>query len=269
MSLVAAIQMNSSAVIGHNLIAASTLIKRAVAEGAQLIVLPEAFSHIGSEASEAVGIAEDFGHGRVQDWVAKQADENKVWIVAGTIPLQEMGQSKLRAACIVYDDDGQERARYDKIHLFDHHFSDSLISYHESAHYSPGKDLVVVDTPVGKLGLTVCYDLRFPELYRALREQGAEIFIAPSAFLQSTGRYHWDALIKARAIENQCFVVAANQCGQHEGGRQTYGHSMIVGPWGLVLDSVGIQAGYAIADIDLVRLQILREEFPVWDHRQL
>lgn len=269
MTKMAAIQMTSYATLGQNLITAEAIIKKAVAEGAQLIVLPESFAFIGEQGKDVQCVAEPFGSGRIQEWAAKVADENNIWLVAGTIPIESEQTERVRAACILYDNNGQEVARYDKIHLFDIEMVDSGERFTESKFFEPGSEVVVAETPFGKIGFSVCYDLRFPELFRQLREKGADIFVVPSAFMRATGKVHWRPLLTARAIENQCYVIAPNQCGIHEDKRETYGDSVIIGPWGLELDAYEFGNGYAIADIDLIRLQVLREDFPVWDHRKL
>lgn len=268
MSKIAAIQMCSETTIGSNLIIAEAQIKKAVAEGAELVVLPESFAFLGG-GKDVQCIAEPFANGRIQDWASKIADEQNIWLVAGTIPIESEQTERVRAASIVYDNDGQEVARYDKMHLFNHTLPDGSGAFNEAAYFEAGDELVVVETPHGNIGLSVCYDLRFPEMFRQLREKGAEIITVPSAFFQATGRVHWRPLLTARAIENQCFIVAPNQCGLHCEIIETYGDTVILGPWGLELDSKKMGNGYAIADCDLVRLQVLREDFPVWDHRKL
>lgn len=267
---VAVIQMVSCSAVGPNLMAAKLLVQKAADEGAKLIVLPENFALVGKDLEDVVLIKEEFGpEGRLQHFVANLAKRNQVWIVGGTLPIACAHPHQVRSASIVWNEQGQVVGRYDKIHMFDVFLAGSGEHYEESKVYERGSEVVVVPTPFGKLGLSICYDLRFPELYYAMREKGAEIFTVPSAFTSATGRAHWTPLLQARAIENQAYILAANQGGIHDNGRATYGHSMIVGPWGNVLSQQESGIGYAIAEIDLLRLQILREDFPVWSHRQL
>ena len=266
---IAAIQMVSSTSIGPNLFAAQSLLEKAVDEGAELVVLPECFSCMPKRLDDLHLNKETFGSGRVQDFVAEMAQRFNVWVIGGTIPIAVAGEDRAYAASIVWDAQGQVVAHYNKIHLFDIYLAGSGEDYRESASYLPGDTVQVVETPVGNVGLSVCYDLRFPELYRALRQQGAEILAVPSAFTAATGKMHWQTLLTARAIENQCYVVAPNQGGVHENGRETYGHTMIVGPWGINLGCHKQDNGYVVADVDLVRLEVLREEFPVWSHVSL
>lgn len=190
-----------------------------------------------------------------------------MWVIAGTLPLKGL-QDRVKTSCLVFDDEGRCAARYDKIHLFDVRVSEQE-AHQESATIERGDEVVVVDTPVGRVGLTVCYDLRFPELYRQLVLRGAELFTVPSAFTAVTGVAHWEVLLRARAIENLCYVIAPNQGGLHENGRQTYGHSMIVEPWGKVVAQQENGVGMLTADIDLQRLQQLRRQFPCNDHHVL
>jgi nitrilase len=231
------------------------------------VVLPENFAFMGINEIDKLKIAEHYGQGAIQQKISQLAKDLGLWVVAGTIPLKGDG-SKVRASCIVYDDHGLNVARYDKIHLFDVRVSEHE-AHQESLSIEPGNELVVVDTPVGKIGLTVCYDLRFPELYHQLSLKGAQLFTVPAAFTAVTGLAHWEILLRARAIENLCYVLAPNQGGQHENGRQTYGHSMVVEPWGKVMVQKEVGSGLVTADIDLQRLQQLRRQFPCVDHHVL
>ena len=269
MSKIAAIQMTSCSAIGPNLMTAQKLIIQAAELGAKVVVLPEYFACVPKQEKDIFLVQEPFGKGRVQDFMAKCAKENSVWIIAGTIPLSTSNPNKVSPACLVYNDQGEVVARYDKIHLFDARLGVTGEEYCESEYYQAGTQVVTVDTPVGKIGLSICYDLRFPELYRQLREQGADIFVLPAAFTAITGRMHWRTLLRTRAIENQCYMIAANQGGVHDNGRETHGSSMAVGPWGTVLEIKEVGIGVVMADVDLVRVQVLREEFPVWEHRKL
>lgn len=267
MARVALVQMVSSAQVAENLQQVEKLIMQARDNEAKLVVLPENFAFMGHNEADKLRIAEIYGQGTIQEKISQLAKQSGLWIVAGTLPLKGNG-SKVRASCLVYDDQGKCIARYDKIHLFDVNVS-SAETYRESATIERGHDLVVVDTPVGKIGLTVCYDLRFPELYRQLAEQGAQLFTVPSAFTAITGLAHWEVLLRARAIENLSYVLAANQGGHHENGRATYGHSMIVEPWGRVLAQSTEGSGIVTTDIDLQGLQNVRKTFPTVDHHVL
>lgn len=264
MARVALAQMVSSTSVVDNLQQVEQLIFQARDQEANLLVLPENFAFMGRNEADKLHIAEVEGQGPIQAKISQLAKEFRMWIVAGTIPLKGSG-SKVRASCLVYDAQGLCAARYDKIHLFDVSVSAGE-TYKESLTIERGQDLVVVDTPIGKIGLTVCYDLRFPELYQQLLMQGAQLFTVPSAFTAVTGLAHWEVLLRARAIENSSYVLAANQGGQHENGRATYGHSMIVEPWGRVLAQKEDGIGIVTADIDLKNLHHVRQTFPTVDH---
>jgi deaminated glutathione amidase len=261
--------MASGPNVNANLLEAGRLIKKAVEAGAKLVVLPENFAIMGMNEADKVDIREEDGKGPIQEFLAEQSARHGIWLVGGTIPLAATDADHVYAACLLYDDKGKRVARYDKIHLFDVRITESGERYNESATIEPGDSIVVVDTPFGKLGLAVCYDLRFPGLFRRMIEEGVEIFAMPSAFTAITGRAHWDALVRARAIENMCFMIAPAQGGYHANGRETYGHSMIVDPWGVVLDTLPRGSGVVVADIDLGRLHDLRRTFPVLEHRKL
>ncbi|VAW61473.1 FIG003879: Predicted amidohydrolase, partial [hydrothermal vent metagenome] len=269
MSKVAAIQMTSGSNIQANLDDAAKLIEQAASQGASLIVLPENFSQMPVTDQERVGNAENFGDGRVQNFLATQAAKNNSWIVGGTVPIKSDEKLKAYASCLVFDDQGQQVARYDKIHLFDVLIEESNETYNESETTVAGENVSVVDTPFGRLGLSVCYDLRFPELFRNMIDEGMEVCVIPSAFTAFTGQSHWEPLIRARAIENQCYVIAASQGGYHVNNRQTYGHSMVVNPWGNILGSVGTGPGVVITDIDRQELQATRKNFQVLNHRRM
>ena len=266
MSKVAAIQMASAPQRDANLMEAGRLIQLAKEQGAELIVLPENFPIMGIEETDKVDIREPYDDGPIQSFLHEQARKHKLWIVGGTVPLQCDDPTKILAATMLYNDQGEVVARYDKIHLFDVDL-DGEECYKESETIAKGKDLVVADTPFGKLGLAVCYDLRFPELFRKLIDKGAEIIALPAAFTATTGKAHWDVLVRARAIENLCYIIAANQGGYHLNGRATYGDSLIVDPWGNVLNRLSQGAGVVIADIDMARMQKTRRTFPCLEHR--
>ena len=240
-----------------------------VLASAVLAALPENFAFMGHDEADKLAIAEDDAGGPIQTEIASLARELGLWIVAGTVPLRVPGEGRVAAACLVFDAEGQRVARYDKIHLFDVAIPGREERYQESASVRPGKEPVCVATPAGVLGLAVCYDLRFPELFRRLVDLGAEWFCLPSAFTAPTGRAHWETLLRARAIENFCHVVAPAQSGFHENGRETYGDSMIVDCWGRVLARLPRGSGAVVAEIDLVRQREVRQNFPSLDHRRL
>ncbi len=269
MSKVAAIQMTSGPNVQANLDEAAKLIAQAASQGAELIVLPENFSQMPMTELERVGNAEKPGDGLVQNFLSTQAAKHKTWIVGGTIPIRSDDKAKAYSSSLVYDADGKQVARYNKIHMFDVLIEEQNETYNESATTVAGDEPIVIDTPFGKLGLSVCYDLRFPELFRTMVDMGMEICVIPSAFTAFTGQSHWEPLIRARAIENQCFVIAAAQGGYHVNNRQTYGHSMIVNPWGNILGSVGTGAGVVITEIDKSVLETTRKNFQVLQHRRL
>lgn len=266
---VAAIQMASGPNVSANLNEANRLIAKAVEAGARMVVLPENFAIMGMSEHDKVEVREQDGEGQIQNFLSKQASRHGVWIVGGTIPLVAQDDNKVRGACLLFDDKGNRVARYDKIHLFDVHVPESGEHYNESETLESGSEAVVVDTPFGRIGLAVCYDLRFPELFRKLADQGAQIIALPSAFTAITGNAHWEVLVRARAIENLCYMVASAQGGYHVNGRETYGHSMIVNPWGVVMDQLNHGAGYVIADLDVDYLNSTRRNFPVLEHRKM
>jgi len=270
MPKVAAIQMTSLASVDANLATARSLLERAHAQGVRLAALPENFAIMGRKEADKLAVAEAFGEGPIQAFLSRCARELEMWLVAGTIPIRaEDGSGKVAAACLVFDDQGRFVTRYDKIHLFDVDLPDREERYRESATIVPGSKPVVVRTPLGHLGLSVCYDVRFPELFRILQTMGAEILCLPAAFTAATGRAHWETLVRARAIENLCYVIAPAQSGMHENKRETWGESMIVDPWGHVLARVGEEgAGLAVAEIDLTLLNQVRERFPSLTHRR-
>lgn len=268
MNKVAAIQMASAPQRDTNLMEAERLIQAAKHQGAELIVLPENFPIMGMEETDKVDISEAYGSGPIQHFCHEQAKKHKVWIVAGTIPIKCDDPNKIIAATLLYNDQGEVVARYDKIHLFDVEVEGDE-DYKESETIEYGSEVVVADTPFGKLGLAICYDLRFPEMFRQLIDQGAEIIVLPAAFTETTGKAHWEVLVRARAIENLSYVIAANQGGYHFNGRSTFGDSMIVDPWGNVLNRLSQGAGVVVADIDLERLHKTRQTFPCLQHRTL
>jgi nitrilase len=265
--------MASGPKVKANLAEAEKLIKIAVQQEAELVVLPENFAIMGTSEQDKVKIAELYDNderpGMLQNFLRGQAIKHKIWLVGGTIPLASRDPEKVYASCLLYNPEGERVARYDKIHLFDVTIEASEESYTESETIMPGNNIVVVDSPFGRLGIAVCYDLRFPELFRAMVDQGMEICVIPSAFTSLTGKVHWESLLRARAIENLCFIVAADQGGYHVGGRETHGDSMIVDPWGLVLNRLPHGTGVVVANIDLSRLERTRKVFPALEHKQL
>ena len=267
MTTVACIQMASGPKEGAILLEAERLIGVAVHKGASLVVLPENFAIMGTEESDKIAVRESPGDGPIQEFLAQQAARHGIWLVGGTIPMQADADNKILAACLLYDDKGRQVARYDTIHVFDVSVGGSDENYTESDTIEAGTSAVVADTPFGRLGLAICYDLRFPELFRKMVDQGMEIMALPSAFTAITGKAHWGVLVRARAIENLCFVLAAAQGGYHYNGRETYGHSMIVDPWGQVMNELATGSGLVCADIDLERLRTIRRTFPCLEHR--
>lgn len=269
MNQIAAIQMASGTNVGANLLEAERLIGKAVKNGAKMVVLPENFALMGMKDSDMLSIREEDGNGSIQEWMGEQAKRHDIWICGGTIPLKSIDPDKVSAASLIYDNKGKRQARYNKIHLFDVQLVETGERYVESETITPGDELVVIDSPLGKLGMAICYDLRFPELFRALVAKGAEIILLPSAFTAVTGKAHWQTLVRARAIENLAYVVAPAQGGYHVNGRETYGHSMIVDHWGRIIDELASGSGYVSAELDLDALNEVRRNFPVLTHRKL
>jgi len=264
--------MSSTADPQANLALAAELIAAACRQGASLVVLPENFSVMPASEADRPAFAEPDGDGPVQSFLSEQARDNGVWIVGGTAPVRAQQDGRIQATCLVFDDTGRRVGRYQKIHLFDVQVSDAEC-YRESDAFEPGgtgeDNLVCLETPAGRLGLSVCYDLRFPELYARLVDKGAQLIAVPSAFTAATGRAHWEPLLRARAIENQAYVVAPGQWGRHASGRDTHGHSMIIDPWGRILALRESGDGVITADIDLQQLADLRKRFPTLEHRRL
>jgi nitrilase len=264
---VAAVQMTSADDVATNLAAAATLLAEAAAAGARIAVLPENFSFMGRRDSDKRAIAEADGAGAVQDFLSARARELELWIVAGTTPLSNAPGERVAAACLVYDQHGQRVGRYDKMHLFDVDIPGREERYRESANTAPGSRMQLVPTPAGLLGLSVCYDMRFPELYRPMSAAGAQWFTVPAAFTVPTGRAHWESLLRARAIENLSFVVAPAQWGRHASGRETYGDSIIIDHWGTVLARLAAGVGVVVAELDLEAQRTARRDFPALTHR--
>jgi len=267
--------MTSAPEVEANLATARTLLERAHAEGAVIAALPENFAIMGRQEGDKLAAAETPGEGPIQSFLGHCARELGLWIIGGTIPLRVDNEpQRVAAASLVFDDRGRCLARYDKIHLFDvaipnRNEPTRTERYCESATVAPGSQPAVVSTPIGRVGLAVCYDVRFPELFRVLQEQGAEVLSLPSAFTAPTGKAHWELLARARAVENLCYVLAPAQSGVHPNGRETWGDSLIVDPWGTVLARVAAAGpGVAVAEIDRTVQQELRERFPALSHRR-
>jgi len=260
---VAAIQMASGPHVAANLQEAGRLIELAAGTGARIIALPEYFAIMGMKDTDKVAAREEDGSGPIQDFLAGEARRHRVWIVGGSIPLEAGVPEKVRNACLVYDQEGRRVARYDKIHLFGLELGNER--YSEERTIEAGERVVTVDSPYGKLGISVCYDLRFPELYRAMGE--VDLIFVPSAFTETTGKAHWDTLIRARAIENLAYVVAPAQGGYHVNGRETHGHTMIVDPWGVVLDRLPRGSGVVVAGVNPTYQAKVRRSLPALTHR--
>ena len=261
----AAIQMASGPHVSSNLSEAERLIEIAVNQGAKLVVLPEYFAIMGLKDTDKIAVREEVGTGQIQDFLSKTAKKHKIWLIGGSVPLAGNSPNKVRNSCLVYDDKGRQVARYDKIHLFGLDLGNE--HYHEENTIEPGNAIKVVDTPFGKIGLSICYDLRFPELYRAMGE--VNIIVVPAAFTDTTGKAHWETLVRARAIENLSYVIAPAQGGYHISGRETHGNSMIVDPWGVVLDRLPRGSGVVMATMNPKYQQSLRKSLPALKHRTI
>ena len=262
---IAAVQMVSGPTVAANLEEAGRLIAMAAARGAQLVALPEYFCIMGLKDTDKVKVREAEGDGPIQAFLSNAARRHGIWIVGGSAPLVSADPGKVRNSSLVYDASGKQVARYDKIHLFGFQMNDER--YDEANTIEPGATPVCVDTPFGRLGLSICYDLRFPELYRAMKD--VDIILVPSAFTETTGRAHWETLLRARAIENLAYVLAPAQGGRHASGRETHGDSMIIDAWGVVLDRLPLGAGVVIADVHLERMRGWRRNLPALSHRTI
>ncbi|MBV1914195.1 MAG: carbon-nitrogen hydrolase family protein [Pseudomonadales bacterium] len=270
----AIVQMNSGRLLSENLDNAEQLIKQAKQQGAALVVLPENFAVFNTSQMYKTGVIEASDQPVIRAFLSRQAKLNQIFLVAGTLPVATVDTSldakeqRVRAASFLYDDRGEEMARYDKIHLFDANIADGHGSYRESDTFEPGDQPVAADTPLGKIGMSVCYDLRFPELYRILFNKGAQLITVPSAFTATTGEAHWEPLLRARAIENLSYVLASNQCGSHGPNRRTWGRSMIIDPWGKVIAQAGDEPTVIVAEIDLDLVSQHRADLPVAEHQR-
>jgi len=263
--------MNSGPDVSANLTLAGRLLEEAAQDGCQLAVLPENFALMPERGKDKARYAEHPGEGPLQDFLAEAARRNRLWIVAGSMPLVSpaIAEERVYGACPVYDANGEPQALYRKIHLFDVDLVDKQESYRESNSMYPGDEVVVVDSPCGRIGLTICYDLRFPEMFRRLVDDGATVFTVPAAFTATTGEAHWHTLLRARAIENLAYVIAPGQYGRHPDNRSTFGHSLICDPWGRILAERATGNCIVAADIDPALPARLRSEFPALDNRRL
>jgi nitrilase len=262
---VAAVQMASGPNVDANLKEAKRLIEMAAAAGARLVALPEYFPIMGMDERDKVKVREEEGSGPIQEFLSETARRLGIWIFGGSVPLVASVPDKVRNSTLVYDDQGKRVARYDKIHLFG--FEMGAESYSEQRTIEPGKDVVVVETPFARIGLSICYDLRFPELYRSMK--GVDLILVPSAFTETTGKAHWEILLRARAIENLAYVLAPAQGGYHVNGRETHGDTMLVDPWGVVIDRLPRGSGIVVGDLERAHIGKLRESLPALAHRTL
>jgi predicted amidohydrolase len=266
---VAAVQMTSTRDVQANLREAGRLVGEAARQGAKLIILPENFSFLGATDADRVAAIERFGDGPAQRFLAEAAEQLGVWLVGGTIPIRDAGAERASSRSLLVGPDGKVAAHYDKIHLFDVDIPGRAAErYSESATTLAGTRVVTAATPLARIGMTVCYDIRFPALFHRLSVLGTDIVVVPAAFTVATGEVHWLPLLQARAIESLVYVVAAGQCGEHAGGRKTYGHSLILGPWGELLAELPTGPGVVCADLDIIRLEELRQRFPTVLHRR-
>ena len=266
---IAAVQMISGPDVAPNLATAGRLIAEAAATGAQLVALPEYFPLIGATDADRLAAREVDGDGPIQDFLAQAARQHGLWLVGGSIPLMADNPAKLRNSCLVFDPQGRREARYDKIHLFGFKKGDE--AYDEAATIERGDQVVAFDSPLGRIGIAICYDLRFPELFRAMAQMPnpVDLLVLPAAFTETTGRAHWEMLLRARAVENQCYVLAAAQGGQHPNGRMTHGNSMVIDPWGEVLARMDKGEGVVVGELDQQRIVDIRASLPALKHRIL
>jgi predicted amidohydrolase len=266
---VAAVQMTSTRDVAANLREAGRLVADAASQGAELVVLPENFSFLGATDADRVAAIEPFGDGAAQRFLAEAARAHGVWLVGGTIPVRDAGADRASSRSLLVGPDGRVTAHYDKIHLFDVDIPGRANErYSESATTLAGTRVVAAQTPLARIGMTVCYDIRFPALFHRLSVLGTDVVVVPAAFTVPTGEVHWLPLLQARAIESLVYVVAAGQWGEHAGGRKTYGHSLILGPWGQLLAELPAGPGVVCADLDMIALADLRQRFPTVTHRR-
>lgn len=260
---VAAIQTLAGGDVAENLAQAAVLVAAAAADGAQLILLPEYFGILGAHATDKLAAKESDGAGPQQDFLARMAREHRAYVVGGSVPIASADPGRVRSACLVYGPDGARIARYDKAHLF--RFTKGAEDYDETRTIQPGDKAVAFDAPCGRVGLSICYDVRFPELYRQLGD--CTLLLVPAAFTATTGAAHWELLLRARAVENQCYVLAAAQGGLHPNGRRTWGHSMLVDPWGVIVATREEGPGIVVGDVDPARIAEVRSQLPALTHR--
>lgn len=262
---IAAIQMASGSNVSANLLEVKRLIKEAAKKGAQMILLPEYFAIMGMKDEDKLDLAEEIGQGEIQEFLSQCARKHDIWLIAGSVPIRIQGDRRIKNTCLVYNNQGEQVCWYDKIHLFG--LASDVENYSESKTVSPGSEVKVFESPWGRIGLSICYDLRFPELYRAM--QPVDLILVAAAFTENTGRAHWEVLLRARAIENLTYVVAAAQGGFHVNGRETHGHSMIVNPWGEIMDRLPRGSGFVMTKIDFVYQQKMRQMLPALQHKVL
>lgn len=266
---IACVQIASGPKIKANLIEVSKYISKAKNKGANIVLLPENFAVMVKDDIMYLDYQEKFGDGIIQNFISDEAKKNDIWIIAGTIPIKSKQKDKVLSRCIVYNNKGESVSSYDKIHLFDVNLLETNEKYRESDVFLAGNTIATVDTPYCKIGLAVCYDLRFPELFRELSNQDVDLICLPAAFTAVTGKAHWEYLIKARSIENLVYFAASAQGGYHVSGRETYGHSIVVSPWGETLDIIKNKSGVIVSNINLKNLKNLRKSFPCLDHKKL
>jgi nitrilase len=267
-AIVAAVQITTGPDVEKNLAAIEKQISKAAQDGAKIIALPEVFACYDSQKYLALGQQEMTAAGNLRSRMSSWAKEYNVYLIGGTIPVLEPKESKVYPRCYFYNDQGEELGYYDKIHLFDVDIDDAQGRYRESDMFLSGDEIKVFPTPYGNVGLTICYDLRFPYVFDRLRKAGADIISVVAAFTETTGKAHWQPLLQARAIEQQCYILASNQWGQHDDKRRTFGHSMVVSPWGEVLSQLPAEEGFSCAEIDLSEVQRIRRIMPVANHQR-
>ena len=265
---VAAVQITTGPDVEKNLNEIEKQVIQAAADGANIVALPEVFACYDSQKYLALGQQEMSALGNLRSRMSRWAKENKVYLIGGTIPVLEPKASKVYPRCYFYNDQGEEQGYYDKIHLFDVDIDDAQGRYRESDMFLSGDEIKVFPTPYGNVGLTICYDLRFSYLYDRLRKAGADIISVVAAFTETTGKAHWQPLLQARAIEQQCYILASNQWGQHDDKRRTFGHSMVISPWGEVLNQLTQGQGVVCADIDSAEIDRIRREMPIANHQR-
>lgn len=262
---IAAIQMASGPNVGANLIEAGRLVDKAANAGAQMVLLPEYFAIMGMQDEDKLQVAEEIGSGKIQTFLSNCALRYGIWLIGGSVPIRCGDQHRIKNSCLVYNEKGVLVGRYDKIHLFE--LASDVEHFSEARTISPGNEVVVLSTHWGQIGLSICYDLRFPELYRAMHT--ADIILVPAAFTENTGCAHWETLLRARAIENLAYVVASAQGGYHVNGRETHGDSMIVNPWGEIMDRLPRGSGFVMATLDRAYQQMMRQTLPALQHKVL